>query len=128
VGPASGWMYLELCKSETDSDCIESVGFATPAQDYGLINPTDTYLGPSNVMYFYKLPGYKGADGGDTIRVEARIDNGRRLNVMVGGSNVRDPNPMPKICLTDPTVIDVCKVLGDLSLDLRVSVTVRLKN
>jgi len=126
VGPASGRMYLELCKSETDSDCIESVGFATPAQDYGLMNPTDTYLGPSNVVYFYKLPGYKGADGGDTVRVEARIDNGGVLFAEAGGSLVKVPNPRPKICDSDPQANSVCNVVGDLNLDLKISMVIRL--
>jgi len=124
----NGWVYLELCTSPTDSDCIESAAFAMPDHDYGVV-PSTTTAGNKGVgvSYYYKLDGYKGPDGTDTVRVEARIDNGNIARILVGGIGVSDPTPRPAICDTNPAANAVCKVLGDIDPNLVITVTLRLK-
>jgi len=59
--------------------------------------------------------------------VEARIDSGQSLLVMAGGTQVSVPNPRPKICDTDPKANEVCKITGNLDLNLQITTVIRLK-
>jgi len=135
VGPAkaafvgqNGWTYLEQCSSTTDSDCIDSVAFAMPGHDYGVVTPSSTGGDKGvNVYYNYKLPDYKGPDGTSVIRVEVRIDNGNIARVLVGGSGSSDPMPRPAVCDSNSSAKAVCKVLGDIDPNLLVTVSLRLK-
>ena len=125
----NGSRYIEQCTSDTDTDCIESAAFAMPGHDYGILKSTGT-LGDIgiNIGYLYTLDGYKGPDGTNKIRVEARIDNGNIARILVGGSGSVEPAPKPKICDTNPSAQAVCKVLGDIDPALVVTVAIRLKN
>ena len=125
----NGWRYLEQCTSDTDTDCIESAAFAMPGHDYGVLKPSD--FGGSigtNISYQYTLDGYKGPDGTNKIRVEARIDNENIARILVGGVGVVVPTPKPAVCDTNASAAAVCKVLGDLDPALVVTVSIRLKS
>jgi hypothetical protein len=124
----NGWVYLQSCTSDTDSDCIESAAFALPGHDYGVLQPSevDGTVGV-NTTNIYTLDGYKGPDGTNKVRVEARIDNGNIARILVGGFGVAEPTPKPAICNTNPSAQAVCKVLGDIDPTLVVTVAIRLK-
>lgn len=129
VGPASGRMYFDWCASDLDTNCFESVSFKTPNHDYGSLVP-DSIIKKSEsfAVFIFTLDGYKGPDGSNVVRVEARIDNSQALYVEAGGFNTVIPSPRPKVCDTDPAALPVCPVLGDLSLDLQISVVLRIKD
>jgi hypothetical protein len=123
-----GWNYLEQCATSTDSDCIDSVAFSMPGHDYGVVAPTGTGGDKGvNIFYTYKLDGYNGPDGTDTIRIESRIENGNVVRTLIGGVGNSEPNPRPSICDTNPAANAVCKVLGDIDPNLVITVTLRLK-